>query len=96
MSSKANGFKARPLPKTTTAPPAPLTLRDPNSTLNSVPSKTSTLKSTVRSRQRALFEAKRLRAERARHTKEEIRRIEKCLEEKDELEVLREQIKMPR
>ncbi|GMH90047.1 hypothetical protein TrST_g2201 [Triparma strigata] len=92
--SKANGFKARPLPKTTSV--KALKSKDVNVASVKSVGKVSMLKSTVRSRQRAVFEAKRLRKERARQTKEEIKRIEKCMEEREELEQLREQIKMPR
>lgn len=106
--SKANSFKARPLPATTMEPEIVVKgvtgdmsegeNMHPNAATGSGSSdfKAPSLKSTVRARQRATFEARKQRSQRARKAKMEMARAQLAEAETRELEGLREQIRMPR
>ena len=104
---QANAFKARPMPATTLAPEVVIKkgtvsyLSDASENVHpnasgSLGEKAPNLKSTVRARQRAMFEARKARSQRARQAKMEMARAQLKEAEGRELEGLREQIRMPR
>ena len=104
---QANGFKARPMPSTTIEPEVVVKKGTvsylssegenvhPNAS-GSLGENAPNLKSTVRARQRATFEARKVRSQRARKAKMEMARAQLKEAEGRELEGLREQIRMPR